>query len=144
MSRNISLVLPVLSLAIISLVFLRPGITGYVVVPGGMVNADVEVSTADGIVIPLDSTIQVSLGERCSSMPISSFIERSGEPFEISRGEVPVIGYIGPGYTGNYTYRMPISHFNLSLEIGPGIHRIWVRIIYNGTVISEDEEEVLV
>ena len=83
-------------------------------------------------------------GGEASSMPISLFIERSGGPYELVEGEVPEIGYLGPGYTGNHTYMVPIAHFNLSREIGSGTHRIMVKIIHNCTVISEDEENVIV
>ncbi len=144
MGRNISLVLPAISIAIVSLFFLRPGITGFVIGPGSMVSADIRVTTAEGVILPKDSIIQVSLGGRYSSMPLSMFIEKSGEPCDLVDGEVPGIGYSGPGYTGNHTYMIPISHFNLSREIGSGTHRIVVKIIHNGTVISEDEEDVIV
>jgi hypothetical protein len=77
-------------------------------------------------------------------MPISLFIEKSGGPYDLVEGDVPEIGYSGPGYAGVYTYEVPISQFNLSREIRSGAHRIIVKIIYNGTVISEDEEEVIV
>ncbi len=144
MGSNLSLVIPAISLAIVALFFMRPGITGFVVAPGGMVSADIKVTTADGVILPEDSIIQISLGERRSSMPISSFIGKSGGQYDLVDGEAPEIGYSGIGYTGNHTYMVPISQFNISREILSGTYRIMVRIIHNGTVISEDVEDVIV
>lgn len=143
MSEKISLVLPVLSAAIISLIFIRPEITGFVVGAGNVLYADIKVTTADGVILPALSIIEVSLGGEASSMPVSLFIEKSGKPYEFVEGKVPEIDYAGFGYTGNYTYIVPISEFNLSGMVEPGRHVIRVRISYNRTVISESEREIL-
>ncbi len=143
MGEKISFVLPVLSIAILSLFFLRPGITGFVIAPARVLNADIEVTTAEGVILPADSVIEVSVAGKNSSMPISVFIERSGGPYELVRGEVPEIGYSGPGYTGNHTYTVPVADFNLSMEMGRGMHVISVSITRNGTAISGNEREFI-
>jgi hypothetical protein len=144
MGAKISLTLPVLSVAILFLVFIRPEITGFVVAPDNVLRADIKVTTADGVILPADSEIEVSIGDLASSMPVSLFIQKSGGHYELVEGEVPELGYRGPGYAGNHTYILPISDFNLSGRVGQGMHIIRVEITYKGTIISENEREVLV
>ncbi|MBN2330687.1 MAG: hypothetical protein JXC85_02630 [Candidatus Aenigmarchaeota archaeon] len=144
MTRNVSVVLPVISLAILSLFWLRPGITGFAVGAGSVIDADVKVTIGEGVIIPVNSTVEVVLGGGSSTMPFSRFVESSGAPFEIVSGEVPEIGYRGPGYAGNHMYMIPVSHFNLSREVGAGTHLIKVRLLFDDALLSEGEEEVIV
>ena len=138
------ILLPVMSAALIFLIFARPEITGFAVAPAGIVNADIKVTTADGVVIPVDSVVEARIGDEVSSMPVSVFISKSGEPYELSEGHVPEIYYTGPGYTGNHTYIVPISVFNLTRKLNRGVNMLNVKIIYNGLVVSETETEVII
>ena len=144
MVDNVSVVIPVISAAMLLLVLIRPEITGLAVAPGDVLQAGIQVTTAEGVILPSTSLVEVNVGGEVSSMPIGAFISKSGEPYEIADGEVPEIGYIGPGYTGNYTYTVPISEFGLGRKVQPGRHVLGVKIIYDGVVISRSEREIVV
>jgi hypothetical protein len=144
MVRNISLLLPALSLAVVLLVSMRPEITGMSVATGGVVEAGVRLKTAEGVVLPAGAEISVSAGGESSSMGASEFIEASGGAYELSDGEAPAIGYSGEGYTGNHTYTVPLSAFGISRRLPEGKHTLRVTVAYGGEVITEAEEEVTV
>ena len=144
MVNNVSVVIPVISAALLLMFLIRPEITGLAVVPGGVLQADIEVTTAEGVILPSPSLVEVNVGVEVSSMQIEAFISKSGQPYEIVDGEVPEIGYTGPGYTGNHTYSVPISEFGLGRKVRPGRHALGVKIIYDGVVISRSEREIVV
>ena len=144
MKEKISILLPVLTITVLFVLFARPQMTGFLVGPESVVSADIKITTAGGVILPADSLVTVTLGEEASSMPISLFIQKSGGTFEFVRGSVPELGYEGWGYTGNHTYIVPLSEFNMTRAVGPGEHSIGVKIEYSGHLISSTEEKVLV
>lgn len=141
---KISILLPVLSIVVVALVFMRPEITGMVTAPVNVLRAEIKVTTADGVILPRESVIELNIGNESSGMPISLFIEKSGVAYELAEGEVPEIGYSGLGYTGNHTYTVPISEFNISRRVGIGRSEIRVEITYDGSLVSGARTEVLV
>ena len=145
--ERVSIILPVLSITLVFVFLARPGITGFAVgqgVAGNSVNAEIRVTTAEGVFLPAGSLIEVGIGEEVSSMPLARFIEISGAPYELAVGGTPEISYSGPGYTGNHTYAVQLSEFKMDRPLGEGLHAIKVRVVYNGTVISQGEKDVLV
>ena len=121
MSNRISIILPVISIALIYVLLARPEITGFVTAPGNILGAEIKVSTAEGVILPAGSVVKIELGDEASAMPLDIFIDKSGSPYELVRGEVQEIDYTGYGYTGNYSYVVPISEFNLSGNIQKGM-----------------------
>ena len=144
MDSRLSFVVPAISAAIIALVLMRPEITGFAVSPGGIMQAGIMVATAEGVILPRDSVVTISIDEEEASMPVSAFISKSARPYELVEGEVPEIGYEGLGYTGNHTYMVQLSEFDLARDLQPGTHTLTVKITYKGVVISASEREIVV
>jgi hypothetical protein len=143
-SSRISILLPVLSTALVLVVLARPEITGLVTAPAKVIDAEIVITTAGGVILPGGAEIHVSLGGESSVMTVSEFIERSGQEGEIAEGEVPEIGYKGTGYTGNHSYAVPLSEFNISRNVGAGTSKISVEITFNGMAFSGAETEIVV
>jgi len=144
MKEKISVLLPVLTITALLVIFARPQITGFVVGPGSVLSADIKITTAEGVILPADSVVTATLSEESSSMPVSMFVSKSGGAYEFVNGNVPELGYDGWGYTGNHTYIVPLSEFNLTRALPGGEHSIGVKIEYNGYLISSTEERVVV
>ena len=138
MTRKISLLLPVLSLALLWAALSRPEITGLVTGATGSVRGmDVVLETAEGTLLPEDSVIEVRIGEQSRSMPVKAFISESGGSFELAEG-----ANHEAGYTGNHTYLVPAVAFNFS-GLPRGSHAAHVSVLYNGTVLASRERQVL-
>jgi len=144
MTSKISLLLPVLSLALLWAALTRPEFTGLVTGASGNVRGmDVLLETAEGTILPEDSVIEVSIGGQSRSMPVKAFISESGGAFELAEGANPDAGYVGPGYTGNHAYLVPAPAFNFS-GFPRGVHPALVRVHYNGTVMASMERQLLI
>jgi hypothetical protein len=143
MEQRVFVIIPIISAALLFLVILRPGITGFIVMGSDVVDASIRISTADGVILPKESVVEVSIGDRTASMPVEDFISGSGKAYELIEGDTPELHYSGLGYSGNHTYVLPLSDFNISREIGKGPSVLWVRLYYRDYLISEDREEVL-
>ena len=134
--------LPVITMLALLLAFGLPGgMTGMVAGPGHGANvaAKAVVYTLEGQVLPAGSIVTVRLGGRSASMNASEFIVRSGGSYELAEGSLDSIGYRGRGYTGNHSYVVGVSGFNISTIFPPGNYTLAVEVSYEGKIISSAE-----
>ena len=148
----ISFALPIISLAIIVsfLVFTKPAAVGFTVVNanitplGQTIEADVTLITNPNELMPETVEIAITLDDRTASMTIKEFIEKTGQEFSYQQGKMEQLSYEGYGYIGNYTYKLPLSAFNINRETKPGNHILKVQIRYNNKILFERENPVII
>ena len=148
----ISFALPIISLAIIVsfLVFTKPAAVGFTVVNanitplGQTIEADVTLITNPNELMPETVEIAITLDDRTASMTIKEFIEKTGQEFSYQQGKMEQLNYEGYGYTGNYTYKLPLSAFNLDRNVKPGSHVLKTQIKYNNLILFERENPVVI
>ena len=148
----ISFALPIISFAIIIsfLAFTKPAAVGFTIVNANItplnqaLEADVTLITSPNELIPEDAAITVMLDNNSASLTIKEFIEKTGREFEYKYGKFEKIGYEGNGYTGNYTYKLPLSAFGLNREIKAGENTLRVQIKYMDLVLFEKESPVII
>ena len=140
------------SLAIIAsfLVFTKPATVGFTVVDanitplGQTIDADVSLITNPNELMPETVEIAITLDDRTASMTIKEFIEKTGQEFSYQQGKMEQLNYEGYGYTGNYTYKLPLSAFNLDRNVKPGSHVLKTQIKYNNLILFERENPVVI
>jgi hypothetical protein len=147
--KIISIALPIISVAIIlaASFFLEPEVTGLVIYDEGeegKVNADVILSTKASEVIPVQAIVEVWLDEQMASMSIAQFIKKTGEEYEVAKGEMPEFKFSGYGFTGDHDYRLSLADFDLNREIGKGEHVFKTRIKYRDMVLYEKENRIMI
>ena len=148
----ISFALPIISLAIIIsfLTFTKPAAVGFTVVNanitplGQTIDADVSLITNPNELMPETVEIAITLDDRTASMTIKEFIEKTGQEFSYQQGKMEQLSYEGYGYTGNYTYKLPLSAFELDRNVKPGSHVLKTQIKYNNLVLFERENPVVI
>ena len=94
--------------------------------------------------MPETVEIAITLDDRTASMTIKEFIEKTGQEFSYQQGKMEQLSYEGYGYTGNYTYKLPLSAFNLDRNVKPGSHVLKTQIKYNNLVLFERENPVII
>jgi hypothetical protein len=137
-------ILPVISVFLVSILILRPDITGFMVA-GPLetaISANISVSVNEGGFIPEDSIVTVYLDERDSSMGFRDFVDKTGKGFKRTKGEVQEIGYEGYGFGGAYTYVLDIGEFDLDTVLEPGNHTLVVEVIHGNYVISHTSQNI--
>ena len=135
MESRVSLLLPLVSVALLAAFSMGPELTGFAVAGGDGEKAMISVSTAEGVILPPQTNISVASGGCSGSLKLEEFISMTEEYFEIADGFQEELDYRGPGYTGNHTYKLPITaFFNLPCR---KYGEISVEVSYNGTLISE-------
>jgi len=147
MKTGLFYALPLVSAAIIISLLLRPGMTGMVIGSGAVPGAvpGIRLMTAEDSVLPIGSVMEIAVGNRTYSLKVADFINRSGGPYEVMDGMVRSTGYYGPVFTGKHAYILPLS------EVAPGLEEagerhlpVRVRVIYNGSVLAENETDALI
>ena len=145
----ISILLPLFSIAAILLFvnITNNTITGSVVFNQNStryIDADVSLTTYPDEILPENAYIVITLDNSTSKMSVKEFIQRTGMGYDYTYGSVPAANYLGRGYTGNYTYRLNLSQFNVNRKVGFGNHVFTTSIIYKGTILSERAKTIFV
>jgi len=145
--------LTALSVPLISVIILlaalyafRPSATGLSVYsPEGkqLVDADVTLSTKESEILPKDAVIEVWLDEKKASMPVSDFIIKTKQSYDIKKGNFSDL-YYGDGFTGDHDYRLALSDFNLDRNVEKGEHIFRTRIIYRQKILYEKEKKIVI
>jgi hypothetical protein len=127
-------------------------LTGMVVAAGngGELTARIRISATTDHAIPEGSSIIVTIYgfssenaniKRQSSMPIEEFIMASGHEPSLSEGELPSIGYIGPGYTGS-NYTVDLSLFDIDRRLPIGKYVLKSEVLYKDQTVTKMERVV--
>ncbi|MBI2140310.1 hypothetical protein HYU14_05270 [Candidatus Woesearchaeota archaeon] len=146
----LSYLIPLLSISILLgyAAFTSPTITGFAVqnVTEGLreLEANVVLETTADEVLPESTKVSVMLDKETAFMNLYDFIKRTGMPYTYSEGNISSIGYAGKGFTGNYTYILPLSEFNIFRMVKPGEHHLSVQLVYLNHVLFERSEDVAV
>ena len=143
----ISIALPIVSiLIIIGFIASTNQITGLVILDNTtsqhLIDADITLKTYPDELLPENAHIQISIGNTTASLTIKEFIEKTGTPYNQSYGALPVINYVGRGFTGNHTYKLNLSQLNIDRNIGTGSHTLKTSIVYNGELLFESKREI--
>ena len=77
------------------------------------------------------------------SMPVADFIRRTGRPYEMSFGLSKKLGREVSGYTGNYSYFLPLSGFGAKASARAGMNSLAVVLECNGTVMMRSDREFI-
>jgi len=142
-------ILPLISVIIVAVFLVNPGITGLIIGTGGgaeenLMQLSGKVSiTISKEIIPEDAVVTVFLSDQSSAMPIKDFIEKTGKEYEFKYGRISEIGYEGYGY-GKGTYTLDLSDFGLNLMVEPGNYTLTTEISYENFVISSTSQDVVV
>ncbi len=151
MDKNhlISILVPSISLILIAIAFfaIRPETTGLVVMPPNgtkLVNADVTLITKSNEVIPPDAIVEVEIDGLKDKMTVSNFIIKTGMEYQLANANLTDFGYFGPGFTGDYSYKLNLSDFKINRDIGKGEHRFITRIIYHNHLLYEKENRIMI
>jgi hypothetical protein len=148
--KLLSILIPAISILIIiaSFLLIKPQVTGLAIYSPEniekLVNADVILKTKANEVIPPDAIVQVNLDNRKAEMTINDFIMRTGTKFEVKQGELPEFDFYGDGFSGNHTYNLSLSTFDIDRNIGKGEHRFIIRIIYHNKILYEKEDRIMI
>ncbi len=136
--------LPILTIiALISVAFLNPNITGFAVKnTQEKVSANVVILTDASVVLPKDALVEVSLDDKKASMSVKDFIEKNGSWYEIKNGAYPLINYYGEGYTGNHVYSLKLDAFNLGLIDNREVHNLSIVIYYKDKIVSQTTRDI--
>lgn len=145
----ISIMVPTISVILIFLafVFIKPTTTGLVVYAPNqspLVNADVTLTTKSTEIIPPSAIIQVKIDDKKSQMTVAQFIKKTNQSFNLMKGNLSQFGYMGPGFTGDHTYKLTLEDFNINRNIGIGEHVFTTQIIFQGTILYEKENKIMI
>ncbi len=144
-------IVPFLSLLIVFgfLFFTKPTPTGMAILdinssPDRSITAKVTLKLSSNELIPEDSLVVVMLDDREASMPIKEFINISNQPYNYTKGTLPIANYEGYGYIGDYTYSIDISKFKLDTKVLTGDHTFTTRIVYKDKILYEKKNRFTV
>ena len=146
----ISILIPTLSIVLISLafIFIKPQTTGLVIsIPNETtqeVDADVVIITKSTEIIPADAVVEVVLDDKKAQMSLKEFIKKTNLPFQINNSRIIDLDYIGNGFTGDYTYKLPLSAFSIDRNIERGGHDFIVRLLYKEKVLYEKQNSIMI
>ena len=138
-------ILPVVSVLVVFALLMSPDLTGRMVATRGFENqivATLSISTTESGLIPQDSVVTVYLDNEKSSMPFADFVKKSGKGFIKTEGEIPEIGYEGPGFGGPFTYEVGISEFGIDRTLEPGDYILLMELSYGDYVISQTTQSI--
>ena len=139
MKSYVAYLLPIVSILIIfGFLFFDPNITGFFVKENKEILPKLNIETKEGMVIPLESEVEVIVGNEKKIISVKEFIEKSKNEYKIEEGELNIIDYNGLGYTGNYKYSLSVDELGFKEEITKG-EKIIIKIIYNKNIISQSE-----
>jgi len=136
-------VLPLISIAIVLFLLMRPDITGFIVAVGppqeSEISAKVAVTISEDGFIPENALVTVYLDDRKASMAFSDFVTRTGSASNRLKEQVTKINY--EGYGGPYTYSLDISEFDVDTTVGPGEHELVIEVSY-GDFVSRSSQKI--
>lgn len=137
--------LPIISIILVfGIVFFNPSTTGFVVQQNkDKIDGKIMIYTDDQFVLPLDSTINISIDNQTASMTIQEFIKKNNTWFEIKTGHNNLAEYYGQGYSGNHAYSLDLSEFGLGFINQKDIHNLKVRIYHKEKILSETNESLI-
>lgn len=146
--KKINYLLPIISILLVAgfLIYSKPGITGQLILDPGkrIIDADVVLTTRSSELVPENAEIVVAIDNQQRNMSIKDFISKTGSDFIYETKKEPKLDYEGYGYTGNFTYRLNISQFNLNLTVKPGEHSIKTQIVFYNRTLYEKVEKVMI
>ncbi len=138
-------VLPMITfIAIAIFAIANPNITGLAVQDQVQISSQIQLKMDPEVVMPPSALVKVTLDGKSSSMTIEDFIEKTGQDYSYEQGTFPQINYKGQGYTGDYTYTLDLSEFNLGLVPRKDQYLLEIDIIFNNELLSHSEEIVTV
>ncbi|MBR9699550.1 hypothetical protein GOV09_03795 [Candidatus Woesearchaeota archaeon] len=147
--KIISMALPIISILIFfaAALLMKPTTTGLAILqPEGLqeVDAAISLKTTSEEIIPLKAIVEIELDDQMASLTVESFIQKTNQPYEIASGELLAAKYQGLGFTGDFTYTLPLSEFDINRLIAPGPHTIKTRILYNRILLFERESSIFI
>jgi len=152
--KTISFILPITSVLIIALflIFAKPTTTGLTVLETDNANiseertleADVVLKTKEKEILPENTLIVVTINDKSASMNIKDFIFLCDKEYDYEFGRLESIDYEGYGFTGNHTYKLGISNFDLDLKIILGTHSLTTKIVFEDKILYENIESIII
>lgn len=140
-------VLPLASILVISALFMfaRPVITGFVIQQNPILNAEIRI-TADEI-LPENALISIYLLDENNNTieieksDIKNFVDNYRIGLNYKIGKNLQINYEGYGYIGKSSTNITKT---LSPDVRKGRYKLKTGIIYNSTIISSGEQNIVI
>lgn len=142
MKRFLPYLVPLLSILFLLfyLAFSKPAVTGMAALPE--VSARISLSTSEKDFLPENATISLYFANQEATMTVKDFIFKSKQEYRYIEGNNTILNYKGKGFSGNYTYHLPLEEFDLNRSVKPGKYDLSVRVVYSNIILSEKFEEV--
>ena len=86
----------------------------------------------------------VWVDDRNAMMTAKEFITKSGKEFQRIEGELTRINYKGFGYTGNNTYKLNVTDFEINTTVKKGEHKIVTEIIHGDLILYRNEKVIVI
>ncbi len=135
-------ILPTISIiAIFVIALINPSITGSAITPfrkTSNIASEVKITTNKEVVIPANAMVLVTLDNTTKNLTFSQFVKMTRKPYTVNYGKYQEINYEGQGYTGFYTYTLPISKLGLKQNKKLKNHELNVKLIYDEKVFVEN------